>query len=850
MIIKQDDSILAARGPSTLYKPNKHSNNLTSNSPHIQVVQGNNSNVKPTQVTAVKHELKTIKQSLNNNNYVNQTNESVSKATLPFVSSNIDDFMNNNKSSSRDHNISTSSGENDDNDDGFEPYSRRDFRIDVKPDKNNDTPSSGYFTSPNENEKFGIKSNRNVVLSPDTSSDYEKYEYNRNVVKNRDNYSSSPADSQSGRSVSSQHRKSVSFDLDVEEFTPAYSIEQEARRAEQQFIDEEDVFYEQQHYAANQTRFHHQEPKRIKGILRSPSPNVYYQANIYNRGAVEKGYVDDDNDDNDNDSEEIEKENPFRKEYLSQEELNQLDNEEPVTVPSMYSDSDQFDHKYQNIRRSFENLSSSSLSHQASKIPIKKPIFKSTGSLAMNRPKIPPPRPPPPPPKPKVKVADIVQNEALEKLSKEMLQEDFVEFIHDAQTNQIIEVSSLEDFTPDDPLPPLPATSPPPLLSYKRVNSSERPKESPPPPPPPAPASMAHCQQPKEVIEMVPAKFEMFQRQQKPSYVNENSRNNILVSEEEHREFLLQENEIRNALMTEYEANNYNIECDTAITNISSTNPFLDDASSSFSSSSFQSTSNVSTMERQQSTSYSNQYLHYQSPQPPINILPPTQVLPVHYSQLPKPQKSGYYPLMSHQYPINYNTQPTGVYHHQQQQQQHPHQQMHHQQQQQQQQTQQFVSDHSLRGGYLVSGDGQNNFYVSNHNINNQNNHNEMQQQLIIRSAYGQHHHQQQQQEPMSPMQVQMQSSSPHYLTYTTTAQNNQQLAPPSSPQIIYATSDISFQTQQQQQQYVPQLIMEPLSTVPCELSPIRINPNYIHSQSITEEQKPGMISFGKQTEV
>lgn len=838
---------MAARGPSTLYKPNKHSNNLTSNSPHIQVVQGNNSNVKPTQATSsVKHELKTIKQSLNNNNYVNQTNESVGKATLPFVSSNIDDFMNNNNNksslSSRDHNISTSSGENDDNDDnddndGFEPYSRRDFRIDVKPDKNNDTPSSGYFTSPNENEKFGIKhSNRNVVQSPDTSSDYEKYEYNRNVVKNRDNYSSSPADSQSGRSVSSQHRKSVSFDLDVEEFTPAYStVEQEARRAEQHFIDEEDVFYEQQHYAANQTRFHHQEqPKRIKGILRSPSPNVYhYQANIYNRGTVEKGYVDDDND-NDNNSEEIEKENPFRKEYLSQEELNQLDNEEPVTVPSMYSDSDQSsDHKYQNIRRSFENLSSSSLSHQASKIPIKKPIFKSTGSLAMNRPKIPPPRPPPPPPKLKVKVADIVQNEALEKLSKEMLQEDFVEFIHDVQTNQIIEVSTLEDFTPDDPLPPLPATSPPPMLSYKRVNSTERPKESPPPPPPPAPA-MTHCQQPKEVIEMIPAKFEMFQRQQKPSYVNENSRNNILVSEEEHREFLLQENEIRNALMTEYEANN----------NISSTNPFLDDASSSFSSSSFQSTSNVvsTTMERQHSTSYSNQYLHYQSPQPPINILPPTQVLPVHYSQLPKPQKSGYYPLMSHQYPINYNTQLTGVY------QQHPQQQMH----QQQQQTQQFVSDHSLRGGYLVSGDGQNNFYVSNHNINNQNNHNEMQQQLIIRSAYGQHHkQQQQQQEPMSPMQVQMQSSSPHYLTYTTTAQNNQQLAPPpSSPQIIYATSDISFQTQQQQQQYVPQLIMEPLSSVPCELSPIRINPNYVYSQSITEEQKPGMISFGKQTEV
>ena len=145
-----------------------------------------------------------------------------------------------------------------------------------------------------------------------------------------------------------------------------------------------------------------------------------------------------------------------------------------------------------------------------------------------------------------------------------------------------------------------------------------------------------------------------------------------------------------------------------------------------------------------------------------------------------------------------------------------------------------------------MSGDGQNNFYVSNHNINNQNNHNEMQQQLIIRSAYGHH---QQQQEQSSPMQVQMQSSSPQYLTFTTTAQNNQQLAP--SPQIIYATSDISFQKPTQQQQYVSQhqLIMESPS-IPSELSPIRINPNYIYSQSITEEQKPEMITFGKQTEV
>ncbi|CAO1392560.1 unnamed protein product [Diamesa serratosioi] len=176
------------------------------------------------------------------------------------------------------------------------------------------------------------------------------------------------------------------------------------------------------------------------------------------------------------------------------------------------------------------------------------PPTQSTGSLAVNRPKIAPPRPPP---KPKVKVADIMQNDALEKLSMEMGREDFVEFIHDAQTNEIIEVSTLEQFTPDDPLPPLPTTTPPPLplLSFKRGNSVERPKESPPlpPPPPPSPTPPASARTPKTVSDKKRFFENVMEDQHKPAPKSDKSFS--FLSEDE-IEKLKQENEKKIATIT------------------------------------------------------------------------------------------------------------------------------------------------------------------------------------------------------------------------------------------------------------------------------------------------------------
>lgn len=689
--------------------------------------------------------------------------------------------------------MSSSSAENDDNND-YEPYTRRDFRIDVKPsDKISNDTSSGYFTSPNENEKLTSAPERTEnVFSP------EDFEYQKSIAKHRDEYSSSPADSQSGRSASSHCRKSVSFDLDVEEF----NAEDEAEKVRLQKLHDEDVFYEQ-------SRYHHQqlqpEPKRIKGILRSPSPSVFYKGNVSSRVAVEAEYIDD------------EDENPFRKEYLSQEELNTME-EEPSAVQSAISDSEPSDIRYQAVRRSFENLSKPT----QSKIPIKKPIFKAAGSL-VDRPKIPPPRPP----QPNIKVAEMVRNEGLQRMSQHMEQDDFLEFVHNAETNTIEEVKGQALFDPDDPLPPLPKCPPPSL--YKRGNSFDRPKHSPPPPP------LTPTMKNEEILEILPAKFDTFPRKQRPRFVNENSQSNILVTEDEHREILLTENEMRNAMLTEYDDKHSSN--DLLTQTFSSTNPFLDD-SSSFDSASFQSTPNVlsptSTLDKSGSSfgQYIPAYQGSQQHVQPINILPPpAQVLPVHYGQLPKPQHAGYYPLMSHQYPIQYNAPSTGIVS------QTPprhqtfasepsfgvEQQLHHQQQQQR--------------GYLVSGDGQNNFYVT-HNVNNTANQ-QQHQTLLMQSAYGPlSQPSPPNQASLQQMQMHMQPSHSQYVA--STQANNIQ------PQFIYEQRQ-PHQFYQSNMQYQQQHFME------SELSPIRINQipqNFIYPTTVASESKPSMSSFGKQTEV
>lgn len=544
--------------------------------------------------------------SRNDNNINSKTTAASTTVKQQYKASSIDDFLNNNEQlhSALPEAVSSSS-ENDDNY-AYEPYSRRDFRIDVTPTstkaQSNDT-SSGYFTSPNENERLPSVSKTLSVLSPD--SDNERYETPieaETAERIREQQRSpSPVESQSGRSASSSHRKSVSFDLDVEEYVTEYRQEDYDERLT---IEKSDG-YESNEGEQNQYKTR-TEPKRIKGILRSPSPGVFVKGNLQ-KTVVENEYIDDTTDD----------ENPFRKEFLHSG--NVIDE--------------------QNIAIGNESDEHHNFSSSSTKIPIRKQIFMSTGSFVERQP--PPPRPPQP--AVNVKVAEMKKNQGLENISKQMDEDDFLEFVHNVETNTIVQVEKPErtSFDPADlPLPPLPKVPPPSLLQkpktqINRASSVDRPKDS--PPPPPTPKSPPPVE---EIVEILPARYNVLPLKPKPSHF-ENYPHNILVTEDEHREILLTENEIRNNILTEYE----DVEPikDNLLTSpqfFSSTNPFLDDissATSSIISSSAQSTPNVlspvSTFER----------TGQQSVQPQ-----PTKILPVHYGQLPKPQQAGYFPLISH----------------------------------------------------------------------------------------------------------------------------------------------------------------------------------------------------------
>lgn len=682
------------------------------------------------------------------------------------MSSNIDDFI---QKPNREQKISCSSNEQDD----FEPYSRRDFKVDVKSDKDS---SSGYFTSPNEHDLHN-KHLPSRVLSPD-SSDYEKFEY-KSDVKQRELHSSSPADS--GRSTSS-HRKSVSFDLDADE----NKSQREPKIVNLQ-NDEEDVFLDENLYLRQQIL---PERKLIKGILRSPSPGVFYQAATFHKGQLEKRYVYDDDDYDDED--EIEQENPFRKECLSQEELNKEIEEESFVQESPVD-------RFSSIRRSFENLS-----NQSSKIPIKKSVASSITPIKVDRPKQVPPRPPPPTLKPHVLIADLVHNDGLDKMNQEMEEGVLVEFQHDITTNTIREVrNSGMCFSPDDELPPLPKSLPP---VFKRLSSSERPKTS--PPPPPAPKVSA------EEVEVVPATYTVLQVQQKPRFVHENSTDNILVAEAVHRNILLQENEIRRQILTEYDP--HSVDYENMRTNFSPTNPFVDHESS-FSSSLMSSPnvmSPVSTYER------------------PKNVREPAQVLPVHFTQLPTPQQTGYF----HPIPNPFQFQGNPLYQNFQS------------GSQQNLNYQQSYMDQNYNPNFHqnynpniapnpqfqgfqpypnyqhfgpaqqqqqfrqpVSGDGQN--IIISHNSSN--NVHEMSQ-----SAYG-----------PSPQQNSMQQQ--HFVSFAPNNLNN-----PTNPYNSNVTGNILNSRKPQMQQ------------LEAQLSPIRVNQEKGHFVFDPDEQQHSMASFGKQTSV
>lgn len=808
-------------------------------------------------------------------------NQIKTSTPLPYTASNVDDFLQKNfiqqnQDLSRERILSSSSDDNFD----YEPYSRRDFRMELKSpsDKmtSNDTPTSGYFTSPNEHEKWPQN-----ITSPE-SSDYEKFEPQRSqqvINKIREVYSSSPVESQ--KSTSSLARKSVSFDLDVEEYTPAYNQGNDEDDADEggRGTDEqnyEDVFDEKSRIQQQQ----HQ-PKRIKGILRSPSPNVYYQTAVTHSQAKEN--IEDDDEDV-----KIEKENPFRKEYLSEDELNASSgNDEPtISIPkNVTSESEHSDNQITDITKTLVNVST------------ERTIFKSTGSLVTEKPKIPPPRPP----KPQVKVAEVVKNEGLVKMSQQMEEDDFMEFVHDAQTNtvhEVVKTKTEDSFSPDSPLPPLPKVPPPPLNtlnSFKRASSTERPKESPPPPPTPktpiptisTPTTTIVSRNQAEIIEIIPAKFEVFPQKQKPNLVCENSRSNVLVSEDEHREILLAENEIRNAMLYEY-VDDKNSSCNSEIfiqTPFSPTNPFLDHGtmtpSASTSTFSYQSSPSIlsptSTLDKSTYSFNTQQYTPvYKDIQRASPILPPPpQVLPVHYSQLPKPQHTGYTLIPNIHYNNPQNVPSTNIISIPQTStivSQQPQYVQHHPQyliQQSEGPTTSTGYGLSEQKTFLVSGDGQNNFYIShnqnslnNNHVNNPiaNNH----QTLLMQSAY------MPSPSPLSPLSIQAQPSSSNQFI----SQQQQQMRMQNiSQQSIISSTILSHnnnqphyiyehEQQQQQQMYSqannnanrnrfmqqPVIVADSIS----ELSPIRVNPqNFTYVTDIQEQsQKPSMSSFGKSTEV
>ncbi|XP_055699189.1 protein lap4-like isoform X4 [Phlebotomus papatasi] len=415
-------------------------------------------------------------------------------------------------------------------------------------------------------------------------------------------------------------RKSVSFDLSENSSeetpeTPVYHRPMTPKPDPCRHIEsDENIFsYESDEVSRVEQRVS-EKPKR-RGILRSPSPQVESPRSTLERPIGHKDKVRKDAiSDGREEEEEIERENPFRKEALSAKRFSEKFKEYSKIPRGGESGSESednkknrpisaygYDHDYawtfRHIHKEFEEISQSNENlSNTSKIPIKKPIlYKST-----ERPHGKPPIPPKPPVS--VKQADLVKNDALNRLSME--HGDFVEFQHDAETNAILEIP--RPFSPDSPLPPVPRADDK-KVPYKRVGSVERPTERPPPPPVKSP-----CQ-----YEVIPAKYDVLPSPKTPEFIHENSPDNILVTEDVHRNILLGEHEIRKAIQEEI---------DDANNNRPLGNPFLSDSDSDIT-----------------ATSAAADLVHPGPILSPNNIFPPPQILPVHYSQLPMPQQPGYF---------------------------------------------------------------------------------------------------------------------------------------------------------------------------------------------------------------
>lgn len=484
----------------------------------------------------------------------------------------------------------------------------------------------------------------------------------------------------------STHRKSVSFDLGEFEYTPVCTT---ANDDDDEDDDDESAFQSSSENANIDTVLNdgYEIPRcsppslpsvekgQKKGILRSSSPMSNsstldrLSVSSYTRKELQS-------------EPEIDRENPFRKEFFSDDNRpsNEYNIYEEIGTSRQKDDSSDAERSsdnkirpksfYENVMNSqhqqpqqqqtridqkfvsSENLSSDS----EQKIPIKRPIYKSTGSLFGNRPANKPPVPPRPP---NVKHADVVYNEGLKTIQNEMEHGDLVEYMqHNVETNTITVIKAdnkrtdlhAYDFNDDLPLPPI--TSPPPG-GIRRNVSVERPKESPPPPPINL-ATMPSRNKLRSsdlidptIIEIVPAKYDVFPTPKRVQFVNENSLNNILVTEDTYRDIMLQENELRNALSQSHtESINIPIrQAPPPPTNQQQQQTIIMPSSTPTIS------SPTGSLQRYQQTMMTPVLSHNQ-------IFPQSQIVPVQYSHLPVPQQPGiFHTFQSPTSQINYSYQ-------------------------------------------------------------------------------------------------------------------------------------------------------------------------------------------------
>lgn len=477
------------------------------------------------------------------------------------------------------------------------------------------------------------------------------------------------------------HRKSVSFDLGEFEYTPVCTATDDDESVFQQSYETADIDaalndgYEIPRYSPPSLPT--VEKGQKKGILRSSSP-------MSNTSTLERLSVSSYTRKDFPIEPEIDRENPFRKEYFT-DRFDQYNIYEEIGASRQKDDSSDSERNkdiktrpksfYENVVNtnqhatasdhkyvSSDNLSSDS---EQTKIPIKRPIFKSTGSIFGNRPENKPPVPPRPP---NVKHADVVYNEGLKTIQNEMDHGDLVEYMmHNVETNTITVIKTdnnrvdlhTYDFNDDLPLPAI--TSPPPQ-GIRRNVSVERPKESPPPPPinlatMPSRNKMRSSEFiDPSTIEIVPAKYDVFPTPKRVQFVNENSLNNILVTEDTYRDIMLHENDLRNAISQSH-TESKNIPIRQApppppLTHQHQHHQQQHQQQTMFMPSS---TPNISSptgsLQRYQPTMMTPVLSHNQ-------IFPQSQIVPVQYSQLPVPQQPGiFHTFQSPTSQINYSYQ-------------------------------------------------------------------------------------------------------------------------------------------------------------------------------------------------